>query len=324
MVGKIRIGIIGAAKIVPSALLLPAGLRDDVVVTHVAARDPKRAAEFAETHGLESTDGYKELIEREDIDLVYIAIPPSGHCEWTIRALEAGKAVLCEKPFAMNAAEAEQMVAAAKRTGGMLIEAFHYRYHPTIRRAEELLRANALGRLTGASARFSTVIPQEPGEFRWDPALGGGALTDLGCYPVHALRTLIGSEPEVIAASADFDGGIDIATVATLRFPGGIDTSIRCGMRNEKREWDIEIIGEHGRLTIANFIVPHRGGTLTVERSDGGFSEEPDSVTTYSAQLAHVVDVLQHGSKPLTGDADAIANMRALDAIRAIAKDGHR
>ena len=317
---KLRIGILGAAKIAPSALLDPASRRDDMVVTHVAAREPHREAEFAAAHGLRAAGGYESLVENPEIDLVYVAVPPRGHCEWTIRALEAGKAVLCEKPFAMTAREAELMVEAAERGGRPLIEAFHYRFHPTVRLAEALLRDGAIGAPIRASANFCTVIAQTSGEFRWDKALGGGAVMDLGCYPIHALRTLIGGEAEVVAARADYALGVEAEAEATLRFDGGINAEVRCGMRSLERRWDLEIVGERGSLKIANFIVPHFGGTLTIETPTGIVREEPDNISTYAAQLTHVADVVLNGARPLTGGADAIANMRVIEAVRETAR----
>jgi len=318
----IRIGVLGAARIVPSGLLQPASEREDVRVTHVAARDPAREAAFAAQHGLTAAGGYEALIQHDDIDLVYIALPPSGHCEWSIRALEAGKAVLCEKPFAMSAQEAERMVAAAERAGRPLIEAFHYRYHPTVRRAEALLREGAIGRVISARASFCTTIPDQPGEFRWIRELGGGAVMDLGCYPIHALRTLIGGEPEVIAVEAKLERDVEVVTTARLQFEGGIAAEVRCAMRDVERALDVEIVGSRGRLTISNFIVPNFGATLTVETADRTFFEPAEQCSTYSAQLAHVVDVVLRGATPLTGGRDAIANMRVIERIRAMAEEG--
>jgi predicted dehydrogenase len=301
-------------------MLRPASQRNDMVVTHIAARDSHREAAFASEHGLATAGGYEALIERDDIDLVYVAVPPSGHCEWSIRAVQAGKAVLCEKPFAMNAEQARQMVDAAKRTGRPLMEAFHYRFHPTLKRAQTLLRERAIGPLTGARASFCTVIPETEGEFRWNPALGGGAIMDLGCYPIHALRTLIGAEPEVVTASATYAASVEAEATATLRFDGGIHATIRCGMRSTQREWDLELVGARGRLTISNFIVPHHGGTLKLETPAGSLNEDAESISTFAAQLAHVADVLLRRAEPLTGGADAIANMRAIEAVRAAAR----
>lgn len=316
----LRFGILGAARIAPLALLEPASKRDNMIVTHVAASNPRREAEFAAAHALQAAGGYDALIRRDDIDLIYIAVPPSGHCEWAMRALNAGKAVLCEKPFSMNAEEAKAMVVAAERARLPLIEAFHYRFHPTFLRAEALMRTQAIGKVVSARASFCTTIPQSEGEFRWNNALGGGAVMDLGCYPIHALRTLIGSEPEIVAASATYSCGVEAAAHATLLFNGEVEATIRCEMSSAERVIDLEILGERGRLTISNFIFPHYGGALRLETRSGTICENATNVSTYSKQLAHIAEVLSRGARPLTGGSDAVANMSAIDAIRATAR----
>src|SRR5580698_4876826 len=146
-----RIGLLGASKIARGAVIAPAKVNPDFEVVAVGARDATRARAYADEHGIAHVSGsYAELVRRDDIDVVYNALPPAGHAEWSIAALEAGKTVLCEKPFAMNAGEAKAMVDAAERTGQLLIEAFHYRFHNVIRLAETLLRAGAIGRITHA------------------------------------------------------------------------------------------------------------------------------------------------------------------------------
>src|ERR1700723_3473462 len=176
-----RIGLLGASKIARGAVIAPAKANDDFEVVAVGARDAGRARAYADKYGIEHVAGsYAELVARDDVDVVYNALPPSGHVEWTIAALEAGKAVLCEKPFAMNAGEARRMTEAAASTGQLLIEAFHYRFHPVMRQAEALMRAGALGRVSRATAEFKGTIPRSPDELRWRAELGGGGLIDLG------------------------------------------------------------------------------------------------------------------------------------------------
>ena len=149
-----RIGLLGASKIARGAVIAPAANNPDFEIVAVGARDAARARAYADEHGIAHVTGsYAELVARDDVDVVYNALPPAGHAEWTIAALEAGKTVLCEKPFAMNAGEARSMTEAAARTGHLLIEAFHYRFHNVIRRAEALLKSGALGRITRASGR---------------------------------------------------------------------------------------------------------------------------------------------------------------------------
>jgi predicted dehydrogenase len=312
----LRIGLLGASRIAPTAVIAPVAKSDAFTVTSVAARDPARARAYAESHGIPSVaDDYAALVRRDDVDIVYNGLPPAGHPEWTIAALEAGKAVLCEKPFARNAHEAAQMVAAAERTGGLLLEAFHYRHHAVMRRALEIVRSGALGRLVRGEGVFNVAIAKAPGELRWIAEQGGGGLMDLGCYPLHALRTLIGAEPEVVGAKASFEGGVDFDLSADLRFPGGVEASIACCMTPPRPNAVVTLAGERGSMTIVNFLAPQIGCRFTTTIDGVTTSEATDGPTTYEAQLENLRAVMRDGLKPVTGGADAIANMSAIDAI---------
>jgi len=315
-----RIGLLGASKIARGAVIAPAKNNPDFEVVAVGARDPARARAYADEHGIAEVVGsYAELVKRDDIDVVYNALPPAGHAEWTIAALEAGKAVLCEKPFAMNAVEARRMTDAAQRTGQVLIEAFHYRFHNVIRRAEALLKAGALGRVTQATAEFKGTIPRSPDELRWRRDLGGGGLMDLGCYPTHALRTLIGEEPRIVSAEGKFEDGVDVELSARLAFPGGVEADLACAMVSPGFSAPLVIEGERGRLEIVNYLAPQIGCRFTTT-IDGATEPQPtDGPSTYEAQLIHLGEVLGGKAKPLTGGADAVANMTAIDAIYAAA-----
>jgi predicted dehydrogenase len=316
----LRIGLLGASRIAPTAVLAPAATRDDVTVTAVAARDPARARAFAETHGVAAVAaGYAELIARDDVDLVYNGLPPAGHAQWTIAALEAGKGVLCEKPFARDAAEARAMVEAAERAGRPLIEAFHYRFHNVIRRAEDLVRSGALGQIHRASAVFEVTIPRDSGDLRWSAEQGGGALMDLGCYPLHLMRTLLGEEPQIREARGEFVDGVDAWITAALAFPSGARADISCSMVPETRNARATIGGSKGRLEIVNFLAPQYGCRFTTTIGGETVEQPVGGPTTYEAQLAHVVDVMAGKTRPLTGGADAIANMAAIDRIYELA-----
>ncbi|HEY1416217.1 MAG TPA: Gfo/Idh/MocA family oxidoreductase [Caulobacteraceae bacterium] len=312
----IRIGLLGASRIARGAVIAPAMENPDFVVGAVAARNPDRARAYAAEHGIPIVvDDYEALIARDDLDLIYNALPPAGHKRWTIAALEAGKHVLCEKPFARNAGEAKDMVAAADASGQKLIEAFHYRLHNVMRAAVALAREGALGRLMFAQALFNGPIPRTPGELRWSAEQGGGALMDLGCYPVHALRSVIGAEPEIAEATCQFDDGVDAATKASLAFPGGVTARLETSMITEDFAANLTVIGERGSLEIRNFVAPQIGcqfvTTLDGERHEHGV----DGPSTYAAQLTYVADVLAGRTPQITGGADAIANMATIDAI---------
>jgi predicted dehydrogenase len=251
--------------------------------------------------------------------VIYNALPPSMHLEWTLRALEAGKAVLCEKPFCMTATEARAMADAAAKARRPLLEAFHYRFHRVIRDAEALVRSGALGKLTRAEAEFRAAIARTPDELRWRAELGGGGLMDLGTYPLHALRTLVGAEPRIASATATFDDGVDTDLSAELVFPGDVPARIACTMTAERFSAGLTLEGERGRLEIVNFIAPHMGCRFTAT-IDGVTTARPtDGPSTYAAQLAHMAEVLRGQTPPLTGGKDAVAQMTAIDAIYAAA-----
>lgn len=308
-----RIGLLGAARTAPPAVVGPAARAGDTVVA-VAARDPDRAGAFAAEHGVPHVaPNYQALIERDDLDLVYVGLPISAHAPWTIRAAERGHAVLCEKPFATSVEEARAMVAAGRATGRPVLEAFHYRHHPLFHTLVDLVRGGAIGRITRAEASFVADIPRTDA-VRWSRALGGGALMDLGCYPVHALRTLLG-EPEVQAATADFVDGVDAALRGELRFPGGVGAQIECAMNAGRRAATLQLTGEHGEIRVDNFVAPHMGHRLVVRDVEGEREQSVEGRTTFDHQLDHVRAVLAGDAAPLVGGEDAIAQMATIEAL---------
>ena len=320
----IRIGLLGASRISRGAVIEPAAKIDGVEVSHVGARDPWRAAEFALDHGISNVESdYESLVASDEVDLVYNGLPPSGHASWSIAALEAGKAVLCEKPFAMNADEAQAMVDAAEKTGGILIEAFHHRYHPAWIRALELVNGGAIGEIRSLSGRFNYPIPFDPDEIRYKPELGGGALMDLGCYPVHWARTVMSKEPEVASASAvRHESGVDTSMRAELAFPGDVRAEIDCSMSGDlPEELDVElrVVGESGTLTMTNPLVPHVGSEIVLQSDGTETREKFAGESTYYHQLLHTAKVLRGEAEPLTGGADAVGNMKVLDAAYQLA-----
>jgi len=316
----IRVGLLGAARIAPGALIGPSSSRTDVRVVAVAARSFDRAVDFGKEYGIEAEPGgYQGLIDRNDLDLIYVALPPHLHCKWTLAALEAGKHVLCEKPFALNAREAQLMIEKSAQTGQHLIEGFHYRFHDLMEQALSLTQSGLLGKITRASAGVAYPIPMRPGEPRWSADFGGGAMMDLGCYGIHALRTLMGCEPTVLTAATRIVAGVDAETLATLEF-ASVPASVRAAMDPQQPITSITIEGQQGTLMIDGFVLPHRAGRIRL-KTPLGIEEYPVSgVPSYSAQLAHVVEVLRGEAKPLTGGIDALANMQVIDAIKELAR----
>lgn len=316
----IRIGLLGASRVSRYAVIAPAEAIDDVSVSAVAARDATRAATFAEENGIPHVvPDYQALVTNDAVDVVYNGLPPSGHAHWSIAALEAGKHVLCEKPFALDAGEARAMVSAAERTGNVLIEAYHYRFHPLFARVLELIRAHSIGAIRELNAHFNVRISADGGEIRYDPALGGGAMMDLGCYCVHWVRSVMGAEPEVLSASATrHASGVDVAMQAVLGFADGVRARVSSSMSEELPEGldaGLVVTGERGRLSVTNPVAPHMGHELVLETPQDTTREEVAGNTTYYHQLQHLRDVLSGEASPLTGGGDAIANMRVLDRI---------
>jgi predicted dehydrogenase len=219
----------------------------------------------------------------------------------------------------MNAAEARAMVSAAENAKQPLIEAFHNRFHRLMRRAVEIVASGELGRLVAAEAVFDVPIAYRPGELRWIVAQGGGALMDLGCYCIHALRTLAACEPQVTSAHCTVERGVDAVTHAELLFPNGMTAKLHTSMKAWRSKATLLLKGETGSLELVNFVAPQNGGRLTVEIGGKTRVEPVDGPSTYAAQLAHVGDVLLRGAVPLTGGTDAVATMACIEAIYAAA-----
>lgn len=314
----IKIGILGAAQAAPSAIIEPVSLRDDCEISVVACRDRARGESFAEQHNIPDVEtDYRKMVNRNDVDLVYNALPPSRHADLSIAALESGKAVLCEKPFAMNAMEARQMVAAAKETGLPLIEAFHYRFHPAFKRILEILQSGELGKVVRMEAVFVAPVPFREGEVRHTLSIGGGSLMDMGCYPVHWSRMVMGSEPKVIKSDCFTDQpNIDVTTKADLAFKNGATAVIECSMdTNRPFQSELKIWCKKGRLHFDNPLLPHSGHLITIERDGVIKTEVLDGRKTYDYQLEHMLGIMKGGVELITGGNDAISNMEVIDNI---------
>jgi predicted dehydrogenase len=314
-----RIGLLGASRIAPPAVIVPARTNDDFEVTVVGARDRAKAEAYAAEHSVPQVcDGYEALVTHPDVDVVYNALPPSGHLPWTVAALKAGKAVLCEKPFCMDAGEARDMVRAAEESGQLLMEAAHYRYHSVMQHAVEQMRAGAFGRIVSVEAEFNVPIRKNADELRWRRDLGGGGLMDLGFYPIHCLRSLTGLEPTVVSAEGVFEDGVDSKMAAQLKF-GDADGRIHCTMTAEGFTATARVQGERGGLEIVNFVAPQMGCRYTTTVDGQATRHDVHGLSSYAEQLAWLGQALR-GEKPvLTGGADSIANMAAIDAIYAAA-----
>jgi predicted dehydrogenase len=314
---RLRFGILGAAKIAPNALIEPAKKVPEAEVVAVAARDPARAREFATAHGIPRVLAtYEDVIADPDIDVIYNPLPNSHHCEWTIRALRAGKHVLCEKPIASNATEAEQMAQVAKETGLMLGEAFHYRYHPLADRIRELIHGGTLGRLSHVEGHFAVPIPSDNIRFDWN--LAGGATMDLGCYPLHMIRYFSGFTPRVVRAKATVGPPtIDLTMETALELAPGVTARMTCSMAADAQlSATFTARGDRGELKVINPVGPHWGHQLTVTTPEGTKSETVAGDTTYTHQLRAFIAWLRGDRNAFPTDAiDGVIGMRVIDDV---------
>ncbi|MCU1510049.1 MAG: putative dehydrogenase [Glaciihabitans sp.] len=314
----LRIGILGASGIAPASIIRPARRREDAVVAAVASRSTSAADDYAATHGIERSYGsYDALLADPTVQLVYVALPPSQHARWSIAALEAGKDVLCEKPFAMNRSEAEEMTAVAVANGRRIIEAFHDRYHPLSSEMDRILASERLGRLISVHADFSASIPISPSSIRHDPTVGGGSLMDLGCYSVHQIRALIGEEPAVISAAATLNPfGADLSMDADLAFPSGVLAKVTCTMVEDTPfNSSVELIGTAGTARFNNLVFPSRGHNIQIVVDGLTSAFTVAGRETYDHQLEAVVRGLESGDPLLTEGTDPVHNMAIIDAI---------
>jgi predicted dehydrogenase len=314
---ELRIGILGAAAIAPWAVIAPAAEVEGVVVHAVASRDRNRAAAFAAKHHVPRVaHDYDALLADPDIHAVYIALPNALHGLWTTRAIAAGKHVLCEKPFTANATEAERVASVAAASDRVVMEAFHYRYHPLARRAVEVVASGELGEVRRLSASFCYPLP--PGRnIRWQRDLGGGALMDAGCYPVHFVRSVMGEEPTVVSAHAKQGRpGVDRLLRGMLRFPSGAVAEVTASL------WSTHVLssgltveGSRGTMRVVSPLHPQAFHRFSVQTPDSRRTERFPKRSTYSYQLEAFRDAVQTGAPVITGPADAVHNMTVIDAL---------
>src|SRR5690349_2492362 len=267
----LRIGVLGAAAIVPSALTAPARNVPEVQVTAIAARDPQRAENFARTQRIPRVHKtYTNLLADPEIDAIYNPLPNNLHAEWTIRALRAGKHVLCEKPFASNTHEAEEMARTAQETGLVLSEAFAYRYHPLTARVKEIIASGELGKIQHLDAQFCFLLPS-PNNIRFKYELAGGALMDCGCYPVSLIRFLAQAEPTVEHAQAHlFAPQVDHKMTADFAFADGRTAHLVCDMLSPRLfRSSLKVAGDAGKLEVINPYHPHWFNWLSVRERNG-------------------------------------------------------
>ena len=321
---RLHWGIIGPGRIAPRvARALVDNARGELRA--VASRDLERARAFAAAHGATTSYGsYEALLADPTIDVVYIALPNHLHAPWSIRALDAGKHVLCEKPLSLSVAEVDAIAEAAARNDRIAVEAFMYLHHPQIHTALEIVGSGTLGDLQVIDATFSFFLdyPDDP---RIDPAMGGGSLWDVGCYPVSIARRIAGREPDAVAAFARFDErGVDRTFVGQLRFPGGLLALFDSGFGAPHRE-RLEIVGSAASLVLEHPFVTTPDGpapVVTLHRDELATTIEVASPDQYRAEVDDLQAAILDGTPPrvdLAFSRGGIATLVELDRLARLA-----
>jgi predicted dehydrogenase len=313
----LRIGVLGAARIAPSALIKPARRVDEVEVVAIAARDRAKAEKYAQKHSIPKVHGsYDDLVADADIDAIYNPLPNGLHGRWTIAALEAGKHVLCEKPFTANADEARAVAVVAERSGKVCMEAFHYRYHPLANRLIEIVESGELG--TIERVETSMCIPLlPPGDIRWNLKLAGGTMMDVGCYAIHMVRTFSGEEPSVVEARGkERSPGVDRRMTASFSLPSGAAAKIDVSMLSTRLlAVGAKVTGSEGEVRVVNATAPqyfHRFSVTTkASKRHEKFTKDP----TYLFQLRAFAGAVLRDEPFPTTTADSIANMTVIDDV---------
>lgn len=316
----LRIGTLGAARITELALASPAATTGDRLVA-VAARNPDRAAALADKHGIEQVlDSYDAVVNSPDVELVYNPLANVFHGSWNLAAIQAGKHVLSEKPFASNAAEARTVRDAARAADVTVIEGFHYLFHPVIRRAHEILASGEIGELTHVQAR--TLMPAPPSDDpRWDLELAGGSMMDLGCYGLHAHRMLApfaGGKPVLVDSRGGERAGrrgVDEWMEAHFEFPSGASGSSLSSMTHDDFSMTLRLVGSSGELTVADYVQPHKNDRLHVAAPAGTRVEHLGTRSSYLFQLEAVRDHLHNGAAIPLGIDDAVESAETIDDI---------
>jgi predicted dehydrogenase len=323
----VRWGILGTAGIAESAFLPAMREAGDGVALMVASRDPARAESWAAEHGLErGVQGYDQVLDDPSIEAVYIPLPNGMHAEWTIAALEAGKAVFCEKPLCATPEETERVLQVARAASGSLWEAFVFPFHEQMDRVRETIARGTIGEVREISSRFHFLL-DDPNDIRMLAELAGGSIQDVGCYSIRLARLLFDDEPDPTRAIADaewLDTGLDTELWGALTFPGDRRLVLSCGFRSREDKFT-RVLGTAGEIRMTNPFHPEGGDTFTVVTESGEETQPaaPTGERSFTPAIRHVHRVLR-GAEPARHLAvdEAQGNADAIGALLRAARSG--
>lgn len=332
MKSRLNFGILSTGNIARQFAAGVNGSRQSALAA-VASRDHAKAQSFASEYRIPCAYGsYEALLADPTVDAVYVALPNTMHHEWTLKALRAGKHVLCEKPFATNPAQAEEMFDVAAQTGRLLMEAFMYRCHPLTHAVLKSIQSGEIGQVRLIRTSFCYRTNRIQGNIRFMPELAGGAIMDIGCYCISLARLIAGQEPSAIQATAHIhESGVDDLTAGTLRFPNGVIATFTCGMQVQASN-AAYICGSEGYIEIpVPWKPPARQAAYAIHRATPPRQDNPNKPATTPPSETRYVDAevelygiesddfassILGGTPPRISRQETIGNMRVVDEIR--------
>ncbi|UNK20321.1 Gfo/Idh/MocA family oxidoreductase [Paenibacillus sp. N3/727] len=322
---KLKWGILGCASIAKRAVI--PGLQQSKFneVSAIASRDIDKSKSTAEEFNISKAYGsYEALLEDPDIDAVYIPLPNHLHKEWSIRAAEAGKHILCEKPLALTASEAAEMAEAAAKAGVILSEAFMYRYHPRYDMIKDLLNSGSIGQIRAIHSSFTFNNAADAQNVRYRKDWGGGSIYDVGCYPIHAARLLLDQEPEAVTVQAFFSSehdDVDMMASGLIEFGNAVSLTFDCGMWAAFRN-PLEVLGTEGSIEVPHaYTIPSGGDHFYLNKNGERQQITVTKANAYSEQGDHLADVILNNVPLRFGTEDAISNMKVIDACLLSARE---
>ncbi len=318
---KLRWGLLSTARI-NQAVIPPIRSSQRSELHAVASRDMVKAKEYAkEWHIPHACGTYEELLAREDIDAIYNPLPNHLHAEWSIRAAEAGKHVLCEKPLALSVAEVDQMMAAARKHNVVITEAFMYKHHPQTLKVLELIAQETIGELLLIKGAFTFNLDR-PDDVRWVPEWGGGSIWDVGCYPISFARLVANAEPvEVFGWQVTGASGIDVVFSGQTRFASGLLAQFDCGFRAPYRT-AIEIVGTKGSIELGSPFKPAGGEWIKIERGDSAELLRSPEYDLYRGEIEDMEQAVLGGQTPRISLENSRANVATILALLESARSG--
>ena len=310
----LRWGLLSTARI-NKALIPPLLLSKRNKLVAVASRSQKKADAFAKEKKIKRAFGsYEAMLADPEIDVIYNPLPNHMHAEWTIRALEAGKHVLCEKPLALSLAEVDAISAAVQRSGKIAAEAFAYRSHPQTQQIKEFINSGKLGRVRLVHGSFSFALG-DPSDIRWDPKMGGGGLWDIGCYPISFARWVLGTEPlEVYGWQVTSPSGVDATFAGQLRFPGDIYFQLDSSFEIPSHQF-VDIVGDEGTLSIPQPFNASLKRSLFLTRGEKTTTIPVKGLDPYACQVEDFADSVLLGKPPVVSLADSRLNTATILAL---------